>query len=95
MKWSRTLLASLVLMVCSAVAFAGGVVNINTANKETLENELKGIGPAKAAAIIKHRKEFGPFKSVDDLAKVSGIGEKTLAKIRKQLTVGTKTAKPK
>lgn len=55
------------------------IVNINTANKEELKT-LTGIGDSKADAIIKYREENGGFKSVEELMKVSGIGEKTLEK---------------
>jgi competence protein ComEA len=63
-----------------------GKVNINTADEATLV-ALKGIGKGKAKAIIEHRQKNGPFKSVDDLTKVKGIGDKTLAPLREQLTV--------
>ena len=91
MKRSIILLASLLLMVFSAVALAGDLVNINTADRETLSNELRGIGPGKAKAIVKYREEIGGFKTVDQLIEVSGIGEKTLARIRDRITVDEKT----
>jgi competence protein ComEA len=55
-------------------------VNINTADAETIAKSLDGIGLAKAKAIVSYREEHGPFKSVDDLAQVSGIGQATLQK---------------
>ena len=61
-------------------------VNINTATAEELET-LSGIGPAKAQAIVAYRETNGPFSSVNDLVNVSGIGEKTLAKIIDDITV--------
>jgi competence protein ComEA len=64
----------------------GGKISLNTATAEQLD-QLDGIGPAKAAAIIRYREEHGPFRSVDELANVPGIGEKTLAKFRDHLTV--------
>lgn len=64
----------------------GGKVNVNRATEEELQT-LPGIGPAKAAAIIRDREENGPFKTVDDLTRVSGIGEKTLENMRENVTV--------
>ena len=63
-----------------------GKVNINTAGLTELTT-LTGIGEVKGQAIIDYRTEHGPFASVDELTNVSGIGDKTLAKIRDQITV--------
>lgn len=63
-----------------------GRVNINTADATALET-LPGVGPALAARIIAWRDENGPFRSVDELTAVSGIGEKTLDGMRDQATV--------
>jgi competence protein ComEA len=64
----------------------GGPINVNTASAEALE-ELPGIGPTLAAAIVEDREQNGPFTSVDDLNRVSGIGEGRLAPIRDLVTV--------
>ncbi len=62
------------------------MVNINYAQKVELET-LPGIGPSKADDIIAYREENGPFQSIDDLDNVSGIGEKSLEKLREFITV--------
>jgi len=59
-------------------------ININTADK-TLLTQLPGIGPKTADSIVKYRKENGKFKSINDLTKVKGIGDKTLAKLKPYL----------
>ncbi len=53
-------------------------VNINTADAQSLQNALKGIGPKRAAAIIAYRTQNGPFKSADDLTKIKGISQKVV-----------------
>lgn len=63
-----------------------GKVNLNTADETQLQT-ISGIGPSKAKKIIAYREANGPFKSVDDLKNVSGIGEKTLESIRDQICV--------
>ncbi len=68
---------------------AAGVVNINTASAEQLQ-QLPGIGATKAQAIVKHR-GTQPFKSVEDLAKVKGIGEALLSKIKNRVVIKGKT----
>lgn len=51
-------------------------VNINSADAATISEVLNGVGPAKAEAIVAYRKEHGPFKSVEQLSEVKGIGDK-------------------
>jgi competence protein ComEA len=72
----------------------GATVNVNTATKDELVG-LPGIGPAKAQAIVDYRNQHGPFRSVDDLRKVKGIGEKLFLQIRNDVVVtGGAAAKP-
>ncbi|MDZ5470916.1 helix-hairpin-helix domain-containing protein (plasmid) [Bacillus sp. 31A1R] len=61
-------------------------INLNTATQSDLLT-LPGIGPSKADAILKYREENGPFKTVEDLTSVTGIGDKTFEKLKDQLTV--------
>ncbi len=61
---------------------AVGAVNINIADASTLET-LKGIGAKKAELIVAYRQEHGSFKNLNDLTKVKGIGEKSLARLLK------------
>lgn len=65
----------------SGVGDATGLVNINTASASELQT-LSGIGPSMAQSIIDERTQNGAFTSVDDLMRVSGIGEKKFAKIK-------------
>ena len=64
----------------------GGLININTATLDELES-LPGIGPALGQRILDYRTEHGPFRTVDDLTNVSGIGDKRLADLRPKVTV--------
>ena len=65
----------------SGVGSSSGLVNINSASAAELQT-LSGIGPSVAQSIIDERTQNGAFTSVDDLMRVSGIGEKKLAKIK-------------
>jgi len=82
----RKTLFTLLLFIPSLL-FAGEAVNINTADKETLM-VIKGVGEKRAEAIIAYREQNGPFKSVNDLAEVSGVGQATVDANRESLTVG-------
>ena len=83
---------ALALATQFAIGTAFAAVNINTATKDELV-ALSGIGPAKAQAILDYRKANGPFKSVDDLKNVKGIGAKRLEKLRADISVGGAPAK--
>ncbi|KAF1679559.1 helix-hairpin-helix domain-containing protein [Bacillus mexicanus] len=64
----------------------GALVNINTATLEELQG-ISGVGPSKAEAIIAYREENGRFQTIEDMTKVSGIGEKSFEKIKSSITV--------
>lgn len=82
-KFIRAVLFALLLTPLWAVA--SEPININTADATMLE-KLKGIGPAKAAAIIEYREQHGPFVSTADLSLVPGIGAKTVEMIESEIT---------
>jgi competence protein ComEA len=65
-------------------------VNINTADAQTIADALNGIGEKKAKAIIAYRKENGAFKTIESLTEVSGIGEKTVEKIKEDILLTDK-----
>jgi competence protein ComEA len=64
----------------------GELVNVNRATAAELE-ELPGVGPATAAAIVSDREEHGPFPTIDDLARVRGIGPAKLEQLRDLVAV--------
>lgn len=77
MKLPVRLLA--LLVACMPLWAFAGPVDINTADAETISNELDGVGLTKAQAIVEYRQKHGPFKSAEDLSLVKGIGERTVA----------------
>ena len=83
-----TIAAAVALLSLPMLAYAGQV-NINTADAETISAELKGIGLSKAQAIVAYRTKHGPFRTVDDLSLVKGIGDKTVEKLRSEIQVST------
>jgi competence protein ComEA len=68
---------------------AAGMVNLNTATAADLEG-LPGIGAKTAARIIEYRQKNGPFKKVEELMNVRGVGEKNFLKLKPQITVTTR-----
>jgi competence protein ComEA len=64
-------------------------VNLNTATERELE-QLPGVGAATAARIVEYRQKKGPFKKIEELMNVQGIGERSFLKLKPQITVGTK-----
>ncbi|MEK9536390.1 MAG: ComEA family DNA-binding protein, partial [Aquiluna sp.] len=63
----------------------GGLISISLASEQELQ-ELPGVGPAIASRIVSWREVNGPFRHIDDLLAVSGIGPATLAKFRDLVT---------
>lgn len=96
-RWKiRTLVAlaaAMLFAIGSGLAQAAndfnGTVNINTATAEQL-TELPGIGQAKANAIVEYRAN-SPFKTVEEIMQVKGVGEKLFAKLQPHLTVSGQT----
>jgi competence protein ComEA len=64
----------------------GGKVNINSATASDFEN-LPGIGPVLAQKIVDYRDQHGPFRSIQDLMKVTGIGQKKFDSLSAYVTV--------
>jgi competence protein ComEA len=79
--------------VLLAAAFAGQAIaadkiDINSADAATIDRVLVNIGPSKAEAIVAHRTANGPYKSLEQLAQVKGIGLKTVEKNRDRIELG-------
>lgn len=77
-----------------AAAPASERVNINTADAASLDRVLVNIGPSKAQAIVAYRKANGPFRSIDQLALVKGVGLKTIEKNRDRIVLGAPARPP-
>lgn len=86
----KSLIAGLVLMALSAVAFAA--VDVNTASEMEL-SKVKGMRSKDAKSIVHYRDKHGNFKTLNDLEKVPGMSAKKVAKLSKELTV-SETATP-
>ena len=68
------------------LGFSAESININTADKDALMSVINGVGDRKAEAIISYRKENGPFKSIDELTNIKGIGQAMVDKHRDKLS---------
>lgn len=90
----------LLLVLCSAAAAGAApgadTVDVNSADAIELAARLSGVGMSRAEAIIHYRETQGPFEHPNDLARVKGIGPKTLDKNRQRIRIGppTDTAQP-
>ncbi|WP_248805803.1 ComEA family DNA-binding protein [Pseudomonas sp. MWU13-2100] len=71
----------------AAASATSGKLNLNTADAQTIQHELSGIGEAKAQAIVAYREANGRFSSVDELLEVKGIGKSLLDKNRDKLDI--------
>lgn len=88
----KALLAS--LLFAPMMVFANPTININTADSDALVAGLTGVGPQKAMAIVRYRQANGPFRQVNDLAQVNGIGESTVEQNRARITIEEKKPQP-
>ena len=96
---SSQFLATVLVLAMAALAAVPGtasgasssapaaLVNINSAGVDELVT-LPGIGKAYAERIVEYRQKNGPFKKVEDILNVRGIGEKTFDRIKDRLTLG-------
>ncbi len=75
-------------LLAAGAAFASDKVDINTADAAELDRVLLNVGPSKAAVIVEHRNTHGPFKSLEELALVKGIGLKTVERNRDRIEIG-------
>lgn len=74
------------LLIAGAQEKEATKINLNTATAEQLQT-IPGIGPRKAEAIIQYREENGPFKTIEGLTNIAGIGAKTVEKMRDKIFV--------
>lgn len=87
-------LAAGVAVALGSLTAAAGPVNINTADAATLANELKGIGPALAEAIVADRKANGNFATADALTRVKGVGARIVENNRVNILVADPAPAP-
>ena len=80
-------LALCIAFIALSPLHADSRVNINTADAETLASSLTGIGSTRAQAIVEDREAHGPFESVDDMARVSGVGAATVDANRERISL--------
>lgn len=66
---------------------APATVNINSADAATIAQALNGVGEVRAKAIVEWRETYGPFKSLDELLEVKGIGEATVEHNRQAIVL--------
>jgi competence protein ComEA len=91
MKFTTRLLFLIPILFAGA-AFGAVQVDINSADAVTLARELSDVGLVKAEAIVAYRDAHGPFASLDDLAKVKGIGPRVIEENRERIVFGRSRA---
>jgi competence protein ComEA len=94
MRFIKRLFPICVLLGLAPFAVFADPVNINTADATTIAAALEGVGEAKAKAIVAYRQQHGPFKSVDELALVKGIGPKMLERNRANIRIDRAVSRP-
>jgi len=77
----------LTMMLFAGLSAAAEVVNINKASAAAIQQNLVGIGPIKAEAIVSYRKKNGQFKSMDDLQNVTGLGPALIKKNKRYMSM--------
>lgn len=89
MHFTRNLLLALLCLpaLLAARPALAEPVNINTADAASLARELVGIGDTRAKAIVEYRTQNGPFRSIEELALVKGIGPRVIEQNRANLRV--------
>jgi competence protein ComEA len=85
----RSILLTIMIMLAGSAPAWAGPVDINTADAEMLAAAIDGVGERKARAIVEYRRQHGPFRSVDELVEVKGIGLSTVENNRAGLTAGS------
>ncbi len=84
---------ALLLAMGITQAFAAAPVDINRADASALQQGLTMVGPSRAAAIVEHRQQHGPFRRVEDLTQVEGIGKAIVERNRQRITTGDMTSR--
>jgi len=79
----------MLVVACLSFTVYAQPVDINKASAQEISDSLKGVGLKKADAIVKYRKQHGAFASINELANVKGIGEKTIEKNKKNIHLKT------
>ncbi|MGV6850937.1 MAG: ComEA family DNA-binding protein [bacterium] len=77
----------ILLIMFSSTVIAAESININTANAQQLAQNLNGIGPSKASAIVQYREQNGPFTNIEQLQMVKGIGPMILEKNKERIKI--------
>jgi len=80
-------MAFIAMLFFSGISAAAEIVNLNKASAAAIQQNLVGIGPIKAEAIVSYRKKNGKFKSLDDLQNVTGIGPALVKKNKRYLSL--------